>query len=296
MSRTVPASIAAQQAGTKFTLATCVKLILRDGTVYTFTDLDDDIDIGTFTATGSAATYVAGEGVLVSDIEVGSGLYAGTTELTMPIGSFVKRGDVVGRRFNQATVLIFWIDHSQDTPIPLEVMKGTIGEARVAEGRAIFEVRDLFDRYHVSIGRVLTPRCTADFADAQCGLTKTEIGGVVVAASSNMQFTTSIAGSYADQHFRFGEIRFTTGELAGLPAREVVAFTGASGLVEVFDPFPAVPAANDAFVITRGCSRLKSSTDPLLPTCLSYDNVTRFRGFDRVPGSDTYLKVPVPTT
>ena len=294
MARTVPSTIAAMQAGTLFTLAKCVKIILRDGTILAFTDLDEDIILPPSAAAGNGATYVSGEGVAISDIELSAGINTGSVDIAMPIGTYVQRADVIGRRFNQATVLLFWIDHSQTNPEPVALLKGTVGDARLEEGRVTLEARDLCDKFHVSIGGVLTPRCRADFGDEKCGVVLTEIGGVITSASTAVTFLTSLSGVYADQYFRFGEIRFTTGELANFPAREVVRSTGSTGEIEVFDPWPAIPAPNDAFIITRGCSRLRLSTDATIPTCLTYGNVTRFRAFPHVPGSDTYLKVPVP--
>jgi len=292
--RDAPASIDTMLAGRTFTLARCVKIQLRDYTEYGFTDLDEDIEIALSTDIYTPLTYKSGEGVLPSDIDLSAGLEADNTELVIPLGASITRAAVLGRRFNQAKVWIFDIDHSQAVPELLAMMKGTITEARIEEGKAVLEVRSQADFWNVTIGSVMTPRCRADFGDTQCGKVPEIATGTILSVTSDMVFQTSLGGLYADQYFRFGEIEFMTGDLADLPAREVVNYTGTTGALEIFDPLSTMPAVGDHFLMSRGCSRLKSSTDASVPTCLSYNNVTRFRGFDRVPGSDVYLKIAAP--
>lgn len=292
--RDAPASIDTMLAGTALTLARCVKLRLRDNSELGFIDLDRDVTVALDDDLGYPVEYRAGRGVISGDISLNIRLEADNSEIRIPIGDDVTRAAVKGRRFNQATVWIFDIDHTQDDPAPLALMKGTITESSIEEAVAVFEVRSQADFWNVTIGSVLTPRCRADFGDEQCGVALTWITTTVTAAANNMAVTLDLAGDHPDDYFRYGAIEFLTGELADLPEMEVVDYTGATGALECFAPLAATPQVGDQVRIRRGCSRLKSSDDESLPTCLSYDNVTRFRGFDRVPGSDVYLKIPTP--
>lgn len=296
MSRPLPSSIVAMLAdpGATLKLARCMKLRLRDGTELGFTDLDEDVEVALDDDLGYPVTYQSGFGAIVGDITLAVGLAADNTEFSVPISSSVTRAAVLGKRFNRAVVWLFDIDHSAETPAPGEIMKGRISDSRIEGSRAVFEVRSDADYWNLVVGSVLSPRCRADFGDAWCGKEVVNISATVTAVASALTFTLgSISGDYTDQYFRFGEVEFVTGPLAGTPPREVVQ-SAATGVIEVFDPLVALPGIGDSVLIRQGCSRLKSSEDPTLPTCLYHENVTRFRGFDRVPGSDVYLRMTQP--
>jgi hypothetical protein len=66
----------------------------------------------------------------------------------------------------------------------------------------------------------------------------------------------------------------------------VFNYTGATGAVELLAPLAALPVIGDTLNLYRGCSKLRKSAMPRLPTCLGYSNVARFRGWPDVPGSD----------
>lgn len=292
--RTAPTTIAAMLAGTTpATLATCVKFVLRDQTEMGFTDLDEDVDVSLASDFDYAVTYSAVDGMVLGDIDYAAGLDADNGEIRIPVGGQITRADMLGRRFNQADVYIFDIDHSLSVPEEFEIFRGTIADAYAQEGMAVFEIRSLTDRYNSVVGSILSPRCGADFGDVRCGKAKDWIAATVTAVESNIKFTTDLLG-YADQHFRFGEVDFDSGDLQNSWPMEVIGFTGATGVVELFVPAPVAPQIGDLLRIAAGCSRLKVSDDASVPTCETNDNIPRFRGYDRVPGSDTYLKVAVP--
>lgn len=149
------------------------------------------------------------------------------------------------------------------------------------------------DRYNQTIGRLLSPYCTADFGDDLCGVTRTPYAATITAVSSDFGFTVDLGGSYDDDFFKLGTVAFTSGALAGTAEIEVFAFSGV-GVVSLFAPLAVLPEVGDELTMYRGCSKLKKSDDATVPTCASYANVLRFRGFDQVPGSDRYLRPAVP--
>ena len=289
--RYVPSSIAAQFASDHGKLSRGVALLLRDGTLLGFTDHDVDTDIY---IEGDLVTLRADLGVASSDLSLQVGLDSSTVEITRPIGSTATRTDVKGRRFNQATVWVFDHDWSAMVPDPMPLMKGRVSDAWVRNQMIVLECRSLGDRFNEVIGSLLAPRCRATFADAQCGKTKIEVPAVVTSVINSMEFTTDLAGTLSDGYFRFGECRFTTGNLSNVWALEVYDYFDATGNVEVLEPFPQAPEIGDQLLLSQGCSNLKASDIVGMPTCLSYANVVNFRGFDQVPGSDIYLRVPIP--
>lgn len=290
--RTASASVIAGLAAGSLELSRCVRIITRDLTAFGFSDHDAALSIQIDEA--APLTYAADAGVISGSIDLVTGLESSNCEIRMPLTATVTREDVLGRRFNQANVWIFDVQWSVTLPQPLPLLRGWIADARIEDNAAVFEVRSMQDMFNMSIGRIISPRCSADFGDIQCGVAKVDIAAVVTSALDSMRFYIDLAGLYNDGHFRFGDCEFTWGRLAGTWPFEVFEYEGSTGLVTTLAPMPLIPEPYDELLIRRGCSNVKSSTDATIPTCKSYANVTRFRGFDRVPGSDAYLKVPVP--
>lgn len=278
---------------TQLSLARCVKIVLRDGTELGFTDHDENLIVALESDFYDPVTYRAGHGLIVGDISLAVGLEADNTEASFPINELISRASVLSRRFGMADVYLFDVDWTQQVPESMDLMVGYIGEARAEKNMAVFEIRSDADRWNTVIGRIAAPRCTADFGDVLCGATPTAYPSVVTAALSNMRFCVDLTG-YADDFFRFGTVEFTSGDLAGTWPYEVVAYDGTAKEVEVLSPMPGFPEVGDAVILHNGCSRVKKATDPLIPTCLTHNNVLRFRGLDQLPGTDRFIRMPIP--
>jgi uncharacterized phage protein (TIGR02218 family) len=294
--RSAPLSIFAQLGTTQLTLSRCVKFVLRDGTELGFTDHDRDLVVPLDVDLYDPVTYRAGFGMIVGDMSFAVGLEADNTEMSFPIAELITRQNVLSRRFGMADCYVFEVDWTQPTPLPMELMAGYIGEARPEKNMAVFEVRSNADRWNTVIGRLAAPRCTADFGDAACGATPTVYATTVAESLSNMRFRVDLAENLADDFFRFGTAEFTSGDLGGTWPFEVVAFDGYTQEVEVLSPMPGFAGVGDAVLLRDGCSRVKKADDPTVPTCLTHNNVLRFRGLDQMPGTDRYVRFPVPGT
>lgn len=293
--REAPGSIETMLQGRQLTLARCVKFVLRDGFEMGFTDHDEDLVVPVLGSDQyGAITYKADRGLRVGEIDLAVGLDADNTEMGMPFSETIGRAAVLARRFNHARVFIFDADWSNPNPDPLELMAGRIAEARAERNMAVFEVRSQADYWNTVIGSILSPRCRADFGDVKCGATPTSYTGTVTESISNMRFVADVPDNLADDYFRFGEAEFITGGLAGTWPYEIVTSDGYGGEIEVLSPMPGFPEVGDRLLLRNGCSRVKTSTDPLVPTCLTHNNVRRFRGFDQVPGTDRYIRPPIP--
>lgn len=294
----IQAMIDAAPAGS-LTIARCVKVTLRDGSEYGFTDHDRDLEIALPSDQYGAVHYQAGNALIVGDIDLALGLSADSTEIAFPFGGLVELREVVGRRLNHATVEIFDVDWSDPLDPyggePFEVMKGRINDARAEGPMAICEVRSQADYWNQVIGELMSPRCAADFGDERCKATVERIECTVTSVISTQQFSISLAGGYADNYFKYGTLQFLGGGLQDVWIEEVFGYTGASGLVELTTCLPDAPEVGDPLWIAQGCSRIKVlPDDPSIPTCATHENVVNFRGYDRVPGSDTYLRMPIP--
>lgn len=289
----LPASIQAQFATDNSKLARCVKLQLRDGTVYGFTDHDEDLEVDIGDGGGSVV-YRSDFGLVTNDVDIAVGFEASSTEIEIPVKDTITRAKILGRQFNQAWVWVFDVDWSNSYKEPAATMKGWIADVSMQKHSAVLEIRSLQDYFNLVIGRILSPRCTATFGDTQCGVARVDNLCSVTEVISTMEFKVDLAGTLSDGYFRFGSADFINGELEFLWEVEVFDYVDADGLVTLLAPMPALPRVGDVLILRQGCTNVKSSTDGSLPTCSTYNNVERFRGFDRVPGSDAYYRVPIP--
>lgn len=288
--RTLSSGLAAHIVGDSTTLCNMLRLDCRDGNSYGFTDHDADL---TFNGGFGSLLYQSGEGVVPSDISLSVGLDADNCELMIPFGDIITLDAVLGLRFTRARVRLFTVNWSDLTQGYAALLFGKVANARAEGGKAILEVRSATDAYNQVIGRVMTPLCTADFGDAQCTKVRTEFVTTIASVTSSFQFAIDVTGIPADP-FDFGTVEFATGALAGLPEQEIFTINEGTGAIELLVALPEAPQVGDDLTVFNGCSKLKKSDDVNLPTCLFYDNVINFRGWDQVPGSDIFLKVQTP--
>lgn len=292
--RTVPASIATMLETRQTTLSRCLKLILRDGFELGFTDHDKDLVVALPEDLYEPTTYYAGHGMIPGDISLAIGLEADNTETSFPYGDLLTRPKLLSRRFAMADAFLFDVDWTQPTPLPLNLMAGYVADVRPEKSLAVFEIRSDADRWNTVIGRIAAPRCTNDFGDFRCQVTPTVYQTTVGQVFSDMRFTVTLPDNLADDFFRFGTAEFMSGALAGTWPYEIVAFDGYLEEVEVLAPMPGFPAPGDEVWLRNGCSKVKKADDPTVPTCLTYANVINFYGLDQLPGTDRYVRFPVP--
>ena len=65
-------------------------------------------------------------------------------------------------------------------------------------------------------------------------------------------------------------------------------------VLELFQPLVVTPVIGDTFSIQNGCSKARLNSDPTVPTCLTHNNVTNFRGFPEIPGTDQAFRMAIP--
>ena len=296
MARTTDANMTSMLSRTgaeSQTRARCAYLALTDGTIIGLTDHDRDLTVDIADISDVPVTMQS-NGVKFSDISLATGFESDSAEMSGPLTAELSAARILGGRFNRALVRIFDVDWTQENPVPMYLLGGRIGQPRVEEGQFFLEVRSYMDFFRQTVGTQLTPFCRTSFGSDLCGLSKFWIETVVTTVSGQLITGVDLAGVYTDDYFRFGQLQFLSGDMAGTNPMEIVGYTGATGLVETLGPLSGTPEVGDTVQISQGCSLLKLSSDSSIPTCKTYDNVVNFRGFDQVPTSDQYLKVPVP--
>lgn len=294
--RTTSASSEAMLASDTHYRARCARIETRYGEVLALTDHDAPLTLTLADAGVYEETYSPMAGMMPGEIAMGLGLDVDSCEISGPISSLVTAAGILGRKYTGARVWIFDTDWRDPDGNEIPYLYGRVAECYLDGRKWTLEVRNQFDRLNQTIGRVLSPYCTADYGDTQCGVARTAYITTVAAVTDSFNFTLDLAGDHADDFFNLGTIEFETGTLAGIEPYEIFDYVGSSALTQLFAALPEPPEVGDQVRLYRGCSKLKSSTNASLPTCLTNNNVPRFRGFDRVPGSDNYLKIPVPGT
>ncbi|MBA1147419.1 DUF2163 domain-containing protein [Ectothiorhodospiraceae bacterium WFHF3C12] len=257
------------------TLAYCVRIERRDGTVHRFTSHDRELEM-----LDTGAVYVPDQGGAdITAIRHGDGVDPDNFDLEGALtASGFSRGDIAAGLFDFAEIYLFrtlWDDPREDDE-PLA--KGIWGKAELRDGRYMTEFRSLSSFFQQSRGRVFGPTCDADLGDSRCkvDLAPLTVSGSVQAIADRRTFTDSTRAE-ADDWFGGGLITMTSGGNAGI-SREVESFS--AGKFTLWTVFPYELAVGDTYTATPGCrKRLQDCRD-------KYDNVVNFRGFPHLPGRD----------
>lgn len=293
MTRTLTAAMASHVAGSAHTRARMLRLDMVDGSTVAVTDHDRLLafDLG-----DGSADYSPRTGIVASDLALSTGFDADDVEVTGPLVEaateawHVTKTMVEGGRFDDAEARFFEVNWSDLSAGAAKLLKGRVVLAEVIGGRFKLAINSEIARFAQETGRTITGFCDADFGDTRCGFAVVQVAATVTAVTGARQFTISFAGTYADDYFNLGLVRFTSGELDG--CRPVEVFDWASGgagagTVALWAELPEAPGIGDTLEISQGCGKTRAA-------CLAFDNVVNFRGFPDVPGSDQVLRYANP--
>jgi uncharacterized phage protein (TIGR02218 family) len=289
--------MAAHVAGNAHYRVWMQRLDLHDGTVIGLTSNNKNVVFDLGDGNGPI-TYLAGTGCNISDVETVLGLAPSNYEVLGPIADVVTLDALVGGRFNDAEARLFQVNPEHSGYGAIKVLLGIVTDVRIDGGEFTLEVSSEAAKLNQAIGRIVSPQCSADFADAQCGVVAEEIAVTVVAVTDDLEFVVSYpSGSYADNYFNYGKMEFATGALAGIRPIQIFQWEDTGGLtggVTLLVPAAEAPSVGDTGTVKRGCSKIRKSDDPAIPTCKTYNNVARMRAFPDCIGSDQALRAAVP--
>lgn len=282
MSKTIPSALLSHKAQEVTTRTWLLRLVLRDGTEYGFTELDRDV---TYDAGGGALTYLAAHGFTPSNIASNASLGVDNADLTglfadVDTAGAISEVDVRAGRLDFAEVWVYevnWADLSMGHEI---VARGTVGEVRVEDGQYRAEFRSLAQQLKQTVTELYSLTCRAGFGDARCGvdLEAEWVEGAVTAVGAELDLVfTDTSLTQATGYFVPGLLEWLTGDNAGRSV-EVEAF--AVGVVTLRFPVYYPIQIGDTFRIRRDC-------DKRLATCRDrFSNVLNFRGEPHIPVAD----------
>lgn len=249
-----------------------------DGEVFRFTSLDRNLDwLGQTYQSCDSLVPSASESV--SEIDA-----AGSMDLSGAIGpDGITERDLYAGLFDGA-VAEAWLVPWQGTGLPKRLLKGTFGP--VEQGETGFKVELLGDGaklMQTPLVRLLAPDCRWEFGDSHCqfDIASVTVTGTVDAGVGQRNFTDAARAETAG-YFNRGRVTFTTGSNAGVSA-EIKEHSG--GEFELWPRLPFAIQAGDQYSMSPGCTNLKAS-DGGTNGCTAWDNLLRYGGFDKVPGSD----------
>lgn len=218
-----------------------------------------------------------------------------------------KRSDVVGGKWQNASIEIFIASWDNVNLGELVVFKGFLGEVKDYGNFFTAEGRGLSSKLSQDVSWVTQRTCRVKkFRDAQCGFTASTVtidgttynvevsnkSGVLNANRQYITFQKTIwTGSGLSvppmSFFLNGTVECTAGANSGL-SREITNAKEDSTSVNLYfkRPFPYTDSSIfDRYKITAGCDRT-------IENCQKYDNIINFRGEPFVPGLTQLMRVP----
>ncbi len=205
--------------------------------------------------------------------------------------------------YDNARVYVFatsWAAPVEDEE-PLALM--FFGKVDITDHRYRVQLMSMADAMSQKVGRNYSPSCPWTLFDQHLGgnLIATDrsrctgpranpdgpqmadylVTGTLTAVASQYQFTDS-SRVEADDWFGYGEIRFTTGNNAGLKPTQIKVF--ASGVFTLHEALPYQAQVGDEYEAIPGCRKRRGDCRD------KFDNVVNFGGQPDVPSKTEYTQ------
>lgn len=288
MPRTIPTAIATMLDSELVTLATCIKLVRRDTTVYGFTTCDtvltvDGVDYTPLEAISTSALRVTADNGVDNMSIVGVLSSSRITESDLRVGLF-----------DNAAIELFMVDYTNTTAGKVVLMRGYLGEITIQDSQYTAELRSLMSLLKQKIGVVTSATCRVSrLGDDQCGVTiaSYRVNSTVLSVSSDgyditVDGTPFSAPQKVDTYYDYGIIMATSGA-SNTVEREIKSHVTTAGnlVLTLREPFALGIAAGVSVRVEAGCDRL-----PM--TCVNkFSNYTRFHGEADIPGNDKLIQI-----
>lgn len=269
---------------TPTTICRCWAVTRSDGTVYGFTDHDQNLAF-------EGVTFRADTGLTASALQQVTGLAVDNTEAVGALSdAAIKEEDIAAGRFDGATI-ISWMVNWSDVTCREVLFKGTMGELKRTDGAFYAELRGISEALNVPVGRVFQKPCQAHLGDAACGVDlsipgyRLEID--VQEVSDRRVFTFEAFAGAEERWFERGRLLVLSGAASGLVGHIKNDRThGADRVIELWQGLGHDVVSGDLIRLEAGC-------DKRVETCrLKFQNIVNFQGFPHIPGEDWLMSYP----
>ncbi|WP_412506145.1 DUF2163 domain-containing protein [Roseovarius sp. SYSU LYC5161] len=281
--RNIPAAIEAKAAVGASTLVRCWRVTRADGKIYGFTEHDRPVSIMgmTFEAeSGLSATDAARElGFGVANQEIAGGLSSDA----------ITEADIAAGLWDNARVEVFLVDW--ETGDYIADFVGRTGRMTRSETVFTAEIDGPQRAARIPRGRVYHRHCDAVLGDQRCGvdlsLAAYSSDAQVVSVDGATSVTVYGLDGYSDGWFDYGTLAWKSGANQGMTATvRIHQIVGDDAFIDIWEPPRSPILAGDTLTIFAGCD--KSGRH-----CRNkFNNYTRFRGFETMPGDSAVITAP----
>lgn len=272
-------------------LAFAIRIERSDGLVQGFTSHVEDVEI-------DGLTYLASSAITPSSIEEQVSTGVSNTEFLGVISSeTITEEDCLAGAYDHARCLIFAYVYSDLAKGICPLVGGRLGEVSLnGSGGFSSEIRSKLQLATQRIGDLLSATCRVlrfgDGSSAQhpCnppgGKAAYRWTGTVTGVTDRREFSADLAPSTpADGYFDLGELNWLTGDNAGMPTPDVMAYASTGAAFELMSAMRKDISVGDTFEVFAGCDRR-------VETCADkFDNVLNFQGEPHVPGPDYVVQI-----
>lgn len=272
MSRVIPIAVLANMQSAAATTAWAMHITRLDGQEFFFTAHDRDQPIG-------GDEYLSSPGLTVESLVHNAGLAVDNTELTiLADDTLITRAEIEAGRWDGAAFELLQYNWKNPADGAYTRVTGTLGNVQPRGLTYVVELRDLRQPLQQDNTAVLQPTCRYRFCDARCTLDEGDFTHAleVTAVADNQEFTDS-ALSAATENFTEGEIRWLTGDNAGLSSK---VRTEAAGVFELAVATVYPIQVGDTADLIEGCLKTREA-------CKAFGNILNFGGEPDKPTLDT---------
>jgi hypothetical protein len=267
--RYISAELKAHLAQEQTTIATCWRVLLKNGKMFGFTDHTRDIllteslppSIQALFATPISSVdlvYQSSSGYTPSAVQSSSMLNVDNLEIEAILNSpVVQERDLIAGLWDGARVQQFIVNYEDLTMGRMILRSGFIGNITIKNASFVAEVRGLTQYYANNIGELYSPTCRARLGDARCGLSLaafTTTGTVdTVNNSTGTVYSSAITqpgGAYTSSITGISQAQravVTTSGAHGFINGDVVYIDGVQGVVQVGSPGVLDPSGTPYF-------------------------------------------------
>lgn len=265
------------QGGTT-SVAYLLRIERTDGLVFGFTSASAD------TEEVGGLVYSASPGLDVTNVVTAVGLGVDNLELTaFHDETIFTTLDVLSSVWRNAEFLLSKYNWRASAAVSEALLAGVVGNVTIQQDKVVAELLGLQQFFQQTVVDLTSKTCRARFGDAKCtkDLAPLTFTAAVTTTNNQQSFTASALGQASD-YFGNGELRWLTGDNAGLRA---VVKSFASGVVTLMLPMFAAVQLGDTFDIVKGCRKR-------MEDCQANDNILNMQAEPQLPGIDALTKPP----